>query len=252
MGSKGPMRRPDRARCSQYKPWCLGQGKAEGMRVPIRGDGPFDFEQLTRDLGIRILRSDDTDVAKALQDGIFRETYPIDEFPLVFDTMSRSMVSRHGQIYARKTPDPNLWSLRSLGLSRTLYPRFSFTTIKGGKKGKRNCWTCHRLMAKLTLGKRPDRKVIDHVGQDNKEDFRELNLEYVSYEENSRRHVEFMKRQREEEAAAEEKAAVRRCSHLPGPPPPTPSEAEQTVLFDSYPDLGNDDPNRPPPPGPSH
>ena len=47
---------------------------------------------------------------------------------------------------------------------------------------------CHSVMARLTIGKRPDDDVIDHVGQDNKEDFSEVNLEYVTRSVNASRH----------------------------------------------------------------
>jgi hypothetical protein len=52
-------------------------------------------------------------------------------------------------------------------------------------------------MARLTIGKRPDRHVIDHVGQDNKEDFSEVNLEYVTRSVNASRYFAW----REDQAA---------------------------------------------------
>ena len=54
---------------------------------------------------------------------------------------------------------------------------------------------CHSVMARLTNGKRPDRHVIDHVGQDNKEDFSEVNLEYVTQSANASRHHAWKKDQ---------------------------------------------------------
>ena len=180
MGSKNEVLRPGEDTCSQFRSWTWTA--PDGVLVNIEGEGPFDFKQL----GIPILRSNDPRVAEALAERTFRRDYPLAKYPLIHDAETGALVSRHGQVYARKTNigfgrrDPNKWSLRELHLSRTLYPMF-------GKKGTPPV-DCHSVMARLTNGKRPDRHVIDHVGQDNKEDFSEVNLEYVTRSVNTSRY----------------------------------------------------------------
>jgi hypothetical protein len=187
MGSKAKLLRPGEDTCSQFRRWTWTA--RDGVLVKIWGEGPHDFEEL----GIPILRSNDPRVVKALAERTFRGDYPLARYPLIQDELTGSLVSRHGQVYARKTlvgcgrRDPNKWSLRKLYLGRTLYPRFS-------RKGT-TPMDCHSVMARLTNGKRPDDYVVDHVGQDNKEDFSEVNLEYVTQSENASRHHAWKKDQ---------------------------------------------------------
>ncbi len=189
MGSKTEAWRPGEDTCSQFQSWTWTDNTSpDNTPVTISGEGPFDFIEL----GIPILPSDEPGVADALARGTFRTVYPLAEYPLIYDTVTGSLVSRHGQVYSRKTQvgsgrrDPNEWSLRKLHLSRTLYPRFARGTTPVD---------CHSLMARLTIGERPDGRVVDHKSQDNKEDFSEENLEYVTSSENSSRHHAWKRRQ---------------------------------------------------------
>ena len=124
------------------------------------------------------------------------DVYPIERFPLIWMSHVRVLLCRHGQTYFPvdgtkhwKEMEVETFRLKALQVSRARYPYVLLWSVPTFSN-----WKCPNLMGWTCFGDRPEGIVTDQTCQDNKQDFSEKNLEYVSRSVNAQRHHDFVRR----------------------------------------------------------
>ena len=209
MGARGEMPPLDQEKCTQFAGWTFkgetgtDENGADIVKVDLLSDGTGDAPG--------VVWMDDDLRKRVFVDGrTLKDAYPIKQYPLIWLPDMRVLLCRHGQIYGpvdrtvdASTMTDGWFRLRALHMTRTGYPVVVTRTEMGTRSWK--TWKCHVLMAWACLGDRPSNRVTDHKSQNNRLDFSEGNLEYVTRSVNAQRHHDFVRASR---AAAVEAAAV--------------------------------------------
>ena len=210
MGSRGPVPRPDPAMCSQFLPWQFkgnwynnnGDYEKRRLEVDLRSDGRGDAP------GVVWMDDELHERVFNVPDQTLENVYPIERYPLIWLPQMRNLLCRHGQIYCpvdmrvdASTMKRGWFRLRILSMSRRGYPRTGCNADKVSQMRD-----CHNLMGWACFGEAFGR-VLDHKCQNNKQDFSEKNLRYVTQSDNMKLHYAY-KRDGGDVIEAEEEVVV--------------------------------------------